>query len=95
MGKRPSYTWKSILAARKVVDKWSQWNVGNERDIHMWNDRWIPTLESFKVVSLRTQSLDSEMVSSFIDKERSVWDGAKIRSLFLPYEANVILDSKW
>ncbi|XP_075633852.1 uncharacterized protein LOC142606374 [Castanea sativa] len=54
-------------------------------------DRWIPTSKSFKVVSPRTSVLDSEKVSCLIDKELRTWDPNKVKSYFLPHEAEVIL----
>ena len=29
LGKKPSYTWKSLVAARKVLDQGLRWNIGN------------------------------------------------------------------
>ena len=40
----------------------SRWVVGNGEQIDIWKDRWLPTLDSFKVVSPRT-SLESSKVA--------------------------------
>lgn len=44
-----------------------------------------------KVVSPRSSVLESEMVSSLIDRELRSWDTNKVKSTFLPHEAEVIL----
>ncbi|KAL4607885.1 hypothetical protein ACB092_09G207800 [Castanea dentata] len=50
---RPSYVWRSLLAAKDIVVNGTRWVVGNGESVNIWEDRWIPTPNSFKVVSLR------------------------------------------
>ena len=50
----------------------------------------MPTPDSFEVVSLRS-SLESSKVSWLLDKEKKSWDVNKVRSSFLPHEADIIL----
>ena len=90
LGRRPSYAWRSILASKDVVVSRSRWVVGNGEQIDIWKDRWLPTSDSFKVVSLRT-TLESSKVAWLLDKETRSWDVSKVRSSFLPHEANTIL----
>ncbi|XP_075654672.1 uncharacterized protein LOC142624806 [Castanea sativa] len=47
MGNRPSYVWRSIMAAKEIVKQGSRWVIGNGKRVHIWEDR---TLVSFKVV---------------------------------------------
>ena len=54
LGRRPSYVWRSILAAKEVVVSRSRWVVGNGEQINIWKDRWLPTPDSFKVVYQNT-----------------------------------------
>ena len=90
LGRRPSYVWRSILAAKEVVVSGSRWVVGNGEQINIWKDRWLPTPDSFKVVSPRTP-LESSKVAWLLDKEKRSWDVSKVRSPFLPHEADTIL----
>ena len=62
----------------------------NGENVKIWEDRWIPTLDSFMVVSPKVP-LESEMVACLIDKESRSWDIDKVRRVFLPYEADAIL----
>lgn len=45
-----SYTWKSILCARKLLGKGVPKVVGNGQSIDLWCDPWIPTLPMFRVI---------------------------------------------
>ena len=69
IGKNLSYTWRSLMAAQEVLRRGLRWNIGNERKTKIWADRWIPTLNSFMVASLRLQNFEGELVETFIDCE--------------------------
>ena len=91
LGRRPSYAWRSMLAARKVVDSGSRWCRGNGERVHIWKDRWIPSPESFKVTSPIGGYTGMEKVSTLLDTDRRSWDVAKVKTIFLPHEAEVVL----
>ena len=79
------------MAAREIVERGSRWATGNEEKVSIWDDRWLPTLEAFKVVSPKPSQPEAKVVAELIDMDRRCWDVAKIRRMFLPHEANVIL----
>lgn len=79
------------MVAKDIVEKGARWVIGNGKRVHIWEDRWIPTPDSFKVVSPRSPSNERVMISSLIDKDRRSWDVAKVNNTFLPFEAQVIL----
>ena len=58
------------MAAKNIIVKNSRWTTGNGKRVHILEDRWLPTSESFKVVSSRSSHTELEMVSSLIDTER-------------------------
>ena len=69
LGKRPSYIWRRILAAREVIKEGYRWVIGNGRNVHIWNDRWILVAEIYKVMSPKVPiSRGGEMVSSLLDE---------------------------
>ena len=39
VGRNPSYAWRSIMAAKKVVTKGSRWIIGNGERVNIWKDR--------------------------------------------------------
>lgn len=79
------------MATREIVERGSRWAIGNGEKVSIWNDRWLPTLGAFKIVSPKPPQAESEMVADLIDMDRRSWDVAKLRRTFLPYEAKVIL----
>ena len=81
------------MAAREIFGRGSRWVVGNGEKVSIWNDQWLPTLEAFKVVSPKPPQDEAEIVAELIDLDRQSWDVAKIKRMFLPHEANVILGS--
>jgi len=51
LGSRPSFTWRSIYAAKDLLHQGLIWRVEDRHSIKIWGDRWIPTLPSFMVQS--------------------------------------------
>ena len=91
LGRNPSYVWRSVVAARDTIDKGLRWNVGNGKKVNIWNDRWLTTTNSFKVVSPRNQDLGLEKVEQLIDFDRGCWNIEKVRAMFLHHEVETIL----
>jgi hypothetical protein len=42
LGKKPSYTWRSIWNAKALLQERIVWRVGDGRSIAIWGDRWMP-----------------------------------------------------
>ena len=91
LGSSPSYTWRSIFQSLEVIKSGTRWRVGNGRLIHIWEDKWLPTPSTFKVISPPKEFGDFPMVSSLIDQETKWWKPNVVRMLFLPFEADTIL----
>ena len=91
LGRRPSYAWRSIWNAKKVVDRGSRWCIGNGEGVRIWKDKWIPSPDSFQVTSLVGPHGEWEKVSALVDKDRRGWDVGKVKNMFLPHEADLIL----
>ena len=92
LGCSPSYTWKSIFKGLEVVKKGSRWRVGNGRLIHIWEDKWLPTSTTYKVISPPRPFDDFPMVSALIDADTKRWKVDTLKSLFLPFEVETILN---
>ena len=91
LGRRPSYAWRSIWIAKKVVDRGSRWCIGNGECVWIWKDRWIPFLDSFKVTGLVGAHSGLEKVSSLLDVDRWGWDVGKVKNTFLLHEVELFL----
>jgi len=69
----------------------THWRVGNRKLIHIWDDKWLPTPSTFKVISPPNDIPQFPMVSSLIDPLTRWWNVDFIRASFLSFEANIIL----
>jgi hypothetical protein len=43
LGHRPSFAWRNIWDAKKLLQAGLLWRVGNGQTINIWGDCWIPT----------------------------------------------------
>ena len=50
LGSSPSYTWRSIFNGLEVVKRGTRWRVGNGEIILIWDDKWLPTSTTYKVI---------------------------------------------
>ena len=90
-GSNPYYAWRSIHNNLKVIRKGTRWKVGNARRIHIWDNKWLPTPSTYKVILLQIDFEGFPMVSSLVDNDTKWWKVDVVRSIFLPFEANTIL----
>ena len=92
LGCNPSYTWRSIFQGLEVIRKGTRWRVGNGRLIHIWVNKWLPTPTTYKVISPPRLFDDFPMVSALIDEATKRWKVDTLKSLFLPFEVETILN---
>ena len=74
IGKKPSYTWRSLMDAKEVLRKGLKWNIGNGQKTKIWADRWIPIPNSFMVASPKPQNFEGELVETLLNREFGGWD---------------------
>ena len=91
IGKRPSYAWRSIMAAKSVVEDGIRWSIGNGESVLIWQDKWIPKPDTYKITTPINPLFSNEKVSTLIDTEQAVWKSDRINSIFLPHDAESIL----
>lgn len=92
LGSNSSYAWRSIFNGLEMIKKGTHWRVGNGRLIHIWDDKWLSTPATYKVISLPRMLDDYLMVSALIDLDIRRWKANLIRALFLPFEVSIILN---
>ena len=90
LGTKPSFTWRSLWGARKIIQKGSRWLIGNGENVKVWNDRWMPRPYSFKPITAGHIVHPNMLVAELIDKENKVWKEQLVRSIFLPCDADII-----
>lgn len=57
-GSNPFYAWCSIHNSLEVIRKGIRWRVGNGWQIHIWDDKWLPTPTTYKVISPQSDFKD-------------------------------------
>ena len=66
--------------------------MGNGRLIHIWDDKWLPTPTTYKVVFSPRNFDNYPMASALIDCDTKRWRADVVKSPFLLFEARTILN---
>ncbi|KAI5335569.1 PREDICTED: reverse mRNAase [Prunus dulcis] len=85
-----SAVWKSLCAARKVLEGGTRWQVGDGNNIHIWHDKWIPQPRQFKIYSPAPPSCALKKVADLIQAEHHCWNTPLLQSLLFPGEVELI-----
>ncbi|XP_024004414.1 uncharacterized protein LOC112081865 [Eutrema salsugineum] len=88
---RPSYGWRSILAAKPLLASGLRKNIGSGFETLVWSDPWIPDDPPRPPVGLLVERDPLLFVNSLIDFESKQWKSARLRELFPPEEIALIL----
>ncbi|XP_024156261.1 uncharacterized protein LOC112164272 [Rosa chinensis] len=82
MGDRPSYSWRSIMEARSVLQAGLFWRIGNGMFVRIWEDDWIPNVPSHSIA----KPVDTvfELVSDLINEQEGTWDIPTVNACFAP-----------
>ena len=62
------------MAAQGVIQRGMRWQVGNGNRIRLWQDKWIPRLSTYKLVTPEKPNLKNALVSDLIDRATHEWD---------------------
>lgn len=79
------------MAAKPVVKGGIRWLVGDGRSIKTWEDAWIPSMESGRVLSPRPEQVGGICVANLLVHSKAEWNVSLVNSAFLPHEAEAIL----
>ena len=86
-----SYTWKSILAAKSILQRGSCWRVGNGSHIQVLKDAWIPNHPANRVLHPAPNIEEEMTVFELIDQDTRGWDREFIWQNFHRDDAEAIL----
>ncbi|KAG8493590.1 hypothetical protein CXB51_010974 [Gossypium anomalum] len=86
----PSYTWKSIWAAKGLLKSGLVWRVGNGHNIRIEANVWVPNAGSLHI-NHRVRGQNLVMVANLIDSNTSSWKAELIKSTFSEEDAKKIL----
>ena len=84
LGPRPSFAWRSLMAAQGVIRRGMRWQVGNGTKGRVWHDKWIPRPSTYKVLTLERPNSRNALVCELINRATGEWNMEKINSWFLP-----------
>uniref|UniRef100_A0A803N1L4 Reverse transcriptase zinc-binding domain-containing protein n=1 Tax=Chenopodium quinoa TaxID=63459 RepID=A0A803N1L4_CHEQI len=84
-----SFTWRSILSSREVLEKGARKLIGDGYATRIWNDPWIPTLPGFKVIPKQVEEMNE------LNYVRDLWSDRKwnlqlLNERFLSWEVQEI-----
>lgn len=77
-----SIAWKSLCAAKEVIEGGTQWQVGDGTNIDIWHDRWIPQPRNFKIYSPTPPACTLKKVADLIQSDLHYWNTPLLQSLF-------------
>jgi hypothetical protein len=91
LGRRLSYTWRSLWNAKPHLKEGLVWQVGNGSSIRIWGDKWISKTTAHTANSL-VQVLNQEArVSELLDHDSNWWNIELVQNVFFfAEEANEI-----
>ncbi|KAL0425617.1 UNVERIFIED_CONTAM: putative mitochondrial protein [Sesamum radiatum] len=84
LGSRPSYTWRSIMAAFDLFRAGCRWRVGTGAAIRVWADPWLPRPTSFRPITPAPMALVDMRVSDLIDLSVLIGTSLKFEVYFGP-----------
>ncbi|CAB4268750.1 unnamed protein product [Prunus armeniaca] len=90
LGNSPSYVWRSLCQAKVVLERGSRWRIGDGQTVRIWEDRWLPTPVSFKVLSTPVTEHGNTCVSFLIDPVTLQWKTDILGAWFSAEEAAII-----
>ena len=88
---RGSFAWRSIMQAKPLILTGSSWRVGDGQKIPIKNANWLPEEGHRRIMSPLPSFPHDSKVADLMQGSPLEWDSEKIRSSFLPYDAEAIL----
>jgi len=88
-----SNTWRAIEYGIELLKKGTIWRVGNDTNIRIWCDNWIPSDFYLRPVTRRRHSR-LKWVADLIDEERMEWKMNILQQNFAPVDVEEILKIK-
>lgn len=88
--KGASFTWQSIVAGIQTFKRGCIWRVGSGSHINLWEDPWIPSSATRKLITPRGGIMLTR-VEEIIDPHTGHWDEDLIRNVLSPVDAHRIL----
>lgn len=84
-----SFTWRSIASAIPILGTGVRWCVGNETNIRVWRDAWIPRDSFFHYIRWNSETPADLLLADLITVGRQ-WNDALIMDICTEEDATLI-----
>ena len=91
VGFYPSYTWRSLMAAKNVVVNGSRIQIGDGQQVQLSKDPWLPDVHNGFITSELDESLATATVDCLMVPGQRSWDYDLITDVFNSRDAGLIL----
>ncbi|KAH9710584.1 DNA mismatch repair protein MLH3 [Citrus sinensis] len=91
VGYNPSYTWRSIMAAKQVVVKGSRIQIGSGQQVQINKDLWLPDADNGFITTVLDESLATATVNSIMVPGQRQWDTDLVANIFNTRDTALIL----
>ncbi|GAU24016.1 hypothetical protein TSUD_328180 [Trifolium subterraneum] len=82
IGHNPSYAWRGIWKARKILMNGCRWSIGNGANIKVMSEPWLRDKEEAWIPSPQAHSVYDITVKDLMNTHEKTWNKEKIESLF-------------
>jgi ribonuclease HI len=82
LGTKPSFSWRSIQGACKIVSDGLIWRIGEGSKVKIWGDRWIHNPTTYMIQSPPTILVEEAKVEELIDHDRKGCNVELLDALF-------------
>ncbi|KAH7655961.1 hypothetical protein IHE45_18G047100 [Dioscorea alata] len=90
LGHNLSYTWRSILSSRWLLQKGCRWRIGVGTQMHAWEDAWLPDVKDFHVQTEGNSVIGDICVADLMIFNSKEWDVELVQELFNERDASLI-----
>ncbi|XP_024039551.1 uncharacterized protein LOC112098152 [Citrus clementina] len=91
VGFNPSYTWRSLMAAKNFVVNGSRIQIGDGQQVQLSKDPWLPDVHNGFITSELDESLATATVDCLMVPGQRSWDYDLITDVFNSRDAGLIL----
>ena len=84
LGSNPSYTWRSLLEGRGVLEKGTFWRVVNDLNIRISESPWVPNAPSYRVHTNNLAPENLRWVNQLILENPKRWNKEVINQFLTP-----------
>ncbi|KAL0418969.1 UNVERIFIED_CONTAM: hypothetical protein Sradi_1310400 [Sesamum radiatum] len=85
-----SFTWRSILDARLVIERGVRWRIGDGRKVRAWKDPWIPRLHYFRPFTPQHIFMPDITVAELMNTTGWDWNLNILEALFCVEDVDMI-----